>query len=46
MLRKLPPLHLKAYKISEKFNTATQFAEKRLLHYENQLLASNLQNQI
>lgn len=39
MLRKLPPIQLKAYKISEKFNTATHFAEKRLLHYENQLLS-------
>ncbi|PEM27013.1 hypothetical protein CN617_16500 [Bacillus wiedmannii] len=46
MLRNLPPLQLKAYIISEKFNVTTQFAEKRLLHYENQLLASKLQNQI
>ncbi|GMR66896.1 ImmA/IrrE family metallo-endopeptidase [Bacillus sp. MN7755] len=46
MLRKIPPLQLKAYIISEKFNVTTQFAEKRLLHYENQLLASKLQNQI
>lgn len=46
MLRKLPPLQLKAYIISEKFNVTTQFAEKRLLHYKNQLLASKLQNHL
>ncbi|KIV71332.1 Phage-like element PBSX protein xkdA [Bacillus mycoides] len=46
MLRKLPSLQLKTYIITEKFNVTPQFAEKRLLHYENQLLASKLQNQI
>ncbi|MEH7810457.1 ImmA/IrrE family metallo-endopeptidase [Bacillus toyonensis] len=46
MLRKLPSLQLKAYIISEKFNVTTKFAENRLLHYKNQLLASNLQNKI
>lgn len=47
MLRKLPPLlQLKAYIISEKFNVTTKFVEKRLLHFENQLLASKLYNRI
>ncbi|PEF23150.1 ImmA/IrrE family metallo-endopeptidase [Bacillus pseudomycoides] len=46
MLRKLPPLQLKTCIIAEKFNVTPQFAEKRLLHYENQLLASKLQKQI
>ncbi|MEK0220858.1 ImmA/IrrE family metallo-endopeptidase [Bacillus proteolyticus] len=46
MLRKLPPPQLKTYIIAEKFNVTLQFAERRLLHYENQLLASKLQKQI
>ncbi|WP_242238012.1 ImmA/IrrE family metallo-endopeptidase [Bacillus cereus group sp. BfR-BA-01316] len=46
MLRNLPPLQLKTYIIAEKFNVTLQFAERRLLHYENQLLASKLQKQI
>ncbi|MES9695670.1 ImmA/IrrE family metallo-endopeptidase [Bacillus toyonensis] len=46
MLRKLSPQQLKAYIIAEKFNVTLQFAEKRLLHYENQLLASKLQQEI
>ncbi|EJR56166.1 hypothetical protein IIM_01258 [Bacillus cereus VD107] len=46
MLRKLSPQQLKAYIIAEKFNVTLQFAEKRLLHYENQLLASKLQKEI
>ncbi|MED4685712.1 protein of unknown function [Bacillus mycoides] len=42
MLRNLPPSHLTAHFIAETFNVSLQFAEKRLLRYENQLLANKL----
>ena len=46
MLRSLLPSHLTAHFIAETFNVSPQFAEKRLLRYENQLLASKLQDAI
>ncbi|MCU7663394.1 MULTISPECIES: ImmA/IrrE family metallo-endopeptidase [Bacillus] len=46
MLRNLSPSYLTAHFIAETFNVSLQFAEKRLLRFENQLLASKLQDDI
>ncbi|ARJ21865.1 hypothetical protein B7492_11725 [Bacillus mycoides] len=46
MLRNLSPSYLTTYFIAEIFNVSLHFAEKRLLLFENQLLASKLQDVI
>ncbi|MEJ9171596.1 ImmA/IrrE family metallo-endopeptidase [Bacillus cereus] len=46
MLRRLPAVHLETLSIAETFNVTLGFAEKRLLHFENQLFASKLHHAI
>ncbi|MDA2437868.1 ImmA/IrrE family metallo-endopeptidase [Bacillus cereus] len=46
MLRRFPVAHLETLFIAETFNVTLEFAKRRLLHYENQLLASKLHHTI
>ncbi|MED0983008.1 ImmA/IrrE family metallo-endopeptidase [Bacillus paramycoides] len=45
MLRRIHSSQLTAYFIAETFNVSLQLAEKRLSHYENQLLAHKLHDE-